>query len=43
MSYFKILFESITEYRKILLLIILFQNDKNFLKEIGFSKLILSD
>ena len=37
-DYFKDLFESITDYRKIVLLIILIQNDKNLLKEIGFSK-----
>ena len=32
------MFESITDYRKIVLLIFLIQNDKNLLKEIGFSK-----
>ena len=37
-NYFKDLFESITDYRKIVLLIFLIQNDKNLLKEIGFSK-----
>ena len=37
-NYFKDLFESISEYRKIVLLIFLIQNDKNFLKEIGFSQ-----
>ena len=37
-NYFKDLFESIREYRKIVLLIFLIQNDKNLLKEIGFSK-----
>ena len=31
-NYFKELFESITDYRKIVLLIILIQNDKNLLK-----------
>ena len=36
-NYFKELFESITDYRKIVLLIFLIQNDKNLLKEIGFS------
>ena len=36
--YFNDLFESITEYRKIVLLIFLIQNDKKLLKEIGFSK-----
>ena len=35
---FKDLFESIPDYRKIVLLIFLIQNDKNLLKEIGFSK-----
>ena len=30
--------ESIPDYRKIVLLIYLIQNDKNLLKEIGFSK-----
>ena len=38
MNYFKDIFESITDYRKIVLLIFLIQNDKNLLKEIGFSK-----
>ena len=37
-SYFKGLFESIPNYGKIVLLIFLIQNDKNLLKEIGFSK-----
>ena len=37
-NYFKDIFESITDYRKIVLLIFLIQNDKNLLKEIGFSK-----
>ena len=32
------MFESISDYRKIVLLIFLTQNDKNLLKEIGFSK-----
>ena len=36
-NYFKDLFESINDYRKIVLLIFLIQNDKNLLKEIGFS------
>ena len=35
---FKDLFESIPDYRKIVLLIFLIQNDKNLLKEIGFGK-----
>ena len=37
-SYFKDLFESIPDYRKIVLLIFLNQNHKNLLKEIGYSK-----
>ena len=37
-SYFKDIFESIHDYKKIVLLIFLIQNDKNLLKEIGFSK-----
>ena len=37
-NYFKDMFESITDYRKIVLLIFLIQIDKNLLKEIGFSK-----
>ena len=37
-NYFKDKFESITDYRKVVLLIFLIQNDKNLLKEIGFSK-----
>ena len=38
MNYVKDLFESITDYRKIALLIFLIQNDKNLLREIGFSE-----
>ena len=37
-NYFKDLFESIPDYKNIVLLILLIQNDKNLLKEIGFSK-----
>ena len=37
-SYFKDLFESISDYRKIVLLIILIQDDINLLNEIGFSQ-----
>ena len=37
-NYFKDMFESIPDYRKIVLLVFLIQNDKNLLKEIGFSK-----
>ena len=37
-NYFKDIFESISDYRKIVLLIFLIQNDKNLLKEVGFNK-----
>ena len=37
-NYFKDLFETITNYRKKVVIIFLIQNDKNSLKEIGFSK-----
>ena len=37
-NFFKDLFESITDYRKIVLVIFLFQNDKDLLHEIGFSE-----
>ena len=37
-NYFIDMFESISDYRKILLLIFLIQNDKNLLNEIGFSQ-----
>ena len=37
-NYFKDMFKSIPDYRKKILLIFLIQNDKNLLKEIGFSK-----
>ena len=37
-NYFKDLFESIADYRKLVVLIFLIKNDKNLLKEIGFSK-----
>ena len=36
--YFKDIFKSIPDYRKIVLLKYLIQNDENSLKEIGFSK-----
>ena len=36
--YFKDIFESIHDYKKIILLIFLIENDKNLIKEIGFSK-----
>ena len=35
---FKDLFESIHDYKKIVLLIFLIQNDKNLLHEVGFSQ-----
>ena len=35
-KYFNDLFESIPDYRKIVLLIYIFQNDKNLLRDIGF-------
>ena len=35
-KYFKDLFESITDYRKIVLLIFLIKNDDKFLQECGF-------
>ena len=37
-NYLKDMLESIPDYRKIVLLIFLIQNDKNFLKETGFSE-----
>ena len=37
-NYFKNLFESIDDYRKIVLLMFLIKDDKNLLKEVGFSK-----
>ena len=37
-NYFKDIFESIHDYRKIVLLMFLIQNDKNLLKEIGFNQ-----
>ena len=37
-NYFIDMFESIPDYRKIILSLFLIQNDKNLLKEIGFSK-----
>ena len=38
-NYFRDIFESKPGYRKIVLLIFLFQDDKNLLHEIGFSEL----
>ena len=40
-DYFKDIIESIPNYRKIVLLIYLIQNDKRLLEEIGFSKKII--
>ena len=37
-NYFKDIFESIHDYKKIVLLIFLIQNDKNLLHEVGFSE-----
>ena len=37
-NYFKDLFESIQDYRKIVLLIFLILNDNNLLNEIGFNR-----
>ena len=36
-NYFKDLIESILDYKKIVLLLFIYQNDKKFLREIGFS------
>ena len=37
-NYFKDILESIPDYKKIVLLIFLIQNDKNLLIEVGFTK-----
>ena len=37
-NYFTDIFESIHDYKKVVLLIFLIQNDQNLLNEIGFSK-----
>ena len=37
-SYFKDIFKFIPEYKKIVLIIYVIQNDESLLKEIGFSK-----
>ena len=37
-NYYRDLFESIPEYKKIVLLIFLIQNDKDILYEVGFSE-----
>ena len=37
-NYFRDLFESISDYRKIVLLMFLIKDDKNLLKEVGFSR-----
>ena len=41
-NYFRDIFESIIDYKKIVLLRFLIQNDKNLLKEIGFSKNVIN-
>ena len=38
LNYFQDLFESIPDYRKIVLLMFLIKDDKKLLKEVGFSK-----
>ena len=38
MNYFKDIFESVHDFKKIVSLLFLIQNDKNLLKEIEFSK-----
>ena len=42
-NYFKDIFKSIPDYRKIVLLIFLFQNNENLLKVIRFSKNDIND
>ena len=37
-NYFKDLFESILDYRKIVFLLVLIKNDKDLLREVGFSE-----
>ena len=37
-NYFKDVFESIPDYRRIVLLVFLFQKDKDLLHEVGFSE-----
>ena len=37
-NYFKDIFESLLDYRKIELLMLLIKDDKNLIKEVGFSK-----
>ena len=37
-NYFKDLFESIPDYRKIVFLLFLIKNDKDLLREVGFSE-----
>ena len=38
MNYFTDMFESIPDYRKIVIIIFLFQSSKEFLREVGFSE-----
>ena len=37
-NYFRVLFESIPDYRKIVIIKFLIQNNKNLLLEVGFSE-----
>ena len=41
-NFFKDIFKSIPDFRKIVLLILLIQSDKKLLKEIGFSKNVIN-
>ena len=40
--YFKEMFESFPDYKKILVITFFIQNDKNLLREIGFSKNVIN-
>ena len=42
-TYFRDKFESLPNYRKVVLLIFLIQNDKNLKKEIGFAKAAINN
>ena len=42
-NYFNDIFESIPDYRKIVLIMFLIENDSDLLKECGFSNMILFD
>ena len=37
-NFFKVFFESIPDYRKIVFLVFLIQNEKDLLREVGFSE-----